>query len=141
MIKELQSTLSDMQGKLFELSSDYGYDSERFITVFMKSEIAKDLDKEYNHMQWAGKEYIMNRIEEELNEKLLKGGIIYDKEVLYWAGYLYRQWNFYTGEKSSEILKQANAKTIKKTYLNYHTMSVELVIQRFKETYLEKMKK
>ena len=64
MDKSLQLALADMQGQLFELSKDLGDDSESFIKAFMQSDIAKDLDSEFNHLQWAGKEYILDRIQE-----------------------------------------------------------------------------
>ena len=52
MNKSLQLSLCDMQGKLFELSSNLGYDSISFIKTFMQSEIAKKLDSDFNHLQW-----------------------------------------------------------------------------------------
>ena len=133
MINSLQSTLSDMQGKLFELSREKGYDSESFISAFMTSQIAEAIDSDFNHMQWAGKEYIMERIESELGDKLKKGGEVYDSETLYWTGYVYRQWHFYTGERSKEIYKQAKAQRMRTVYYPYHTMSVEMAIDRLKE--------
>ena len=54
--------LCDVQGRLFELSSKQGYDSEAFVSVFMKSEVAKDLDSKYNRMQWAGEGYMLEEI-------------------------------------------------------------------------------
>ena len=71
----------------------------------------------------------------ETDVRLTKDGEIYDKETLYWAGYIYRYWNFYTGESSREIYKQAPAKTMKVVYLMYHTMSPEMAIDRLKEAY------
>ena len=76
-----------------------------------------------------------NLTQEELAEQLTKDGEIYDKETLYWAGYIYRYWRFYTGESSREIYKQAPAKTMKVVYLMYHTMSPEMAIDRLKEAY------
>ena len=140
MSDSLQSALSDMQGKLFEMSIEKGLDSEAFIKAFMLSDIAKNLDSEFNHMQWAGKEYIMERIYDELKDKLKSGGEIYDREMMYWAGYVYRTWHYYTGESSKEIYKQAPAKTMRVTYFPYHTMSVEMAIDRLKESYREKHK-
>ncbi len=137
-IKSLQSALADEQGKLFELSKEMGYDSEVFIREFMRSNIAKDLDSDFNHMQWAGKAYIMERIQDELTDKITQGNEIYDREVLYWMGYVYRCWHYYTGETSKEIYRQALAKTMKATYLAYHTLDVEMAIDRLKETYREK---
>ena len=135
MCKSLQLTLCDTQGQLFELSGENGYDSEAFIKVFMTSQVSADMDKEFHHVQWAGKAYILSRMEEELKEHLTKSGELYDKETLYWTGYIYRYWNFYTGESSREIYRQAPAKTMKAVYLMYHTMSPEMAIDRLKETY------
>lgn len=137
----LQSALSDMQGQLFELSVKKGLDSEAFIKAFMLSDIARDLDSKFNHMQWAGKEYIMERILDELKDELITGGEIYDTETMYWAGYVYRRWHYYTGENSKEIYKQAPAKTMRITYFPYHTLSVEMAIDRLKESYRGKHKK
>lgn len=137
----LQSALSDMQGRLFELSVKKGLDSEAFIKAFMLSDIARDLDSKFNHMQWAGKEYIMERILDELKDELTTGGEIYDTETMYWAGYVYRRWHYYTGENSKEIYKQAPAKTMRITYFPYHTLSVEMAIDRLKESYRGKHKK
>lgn len=137
----LQSALSDMQGQLFELSVKKGLDSEAFIKAFMLSDIARDLDSKFNHMQWAGKEYIMERILDELKDELTTGGEIYDTETMYWAGYVYRRWYYYTGENSKEIYKQAPAKTMRITYFPYHTLSVEMAIDRLKESYRGKHKK
>lgn len=141
MSDSLQLALSDMQGQLFEMSIEKGLDSETFIKAFMLSDIAKDLDSAFNHMQWAGKEYIMERILDELKDKLKTGGEMYDKETMYWTGYVYRSWHYYTGESSKEIYRQANAKTMRITYFPYHTMSVEMAIDRLKESYNEKHKK
>jgi hypothetical protein len=140
MLGLLEDSLSDMQGKLFESSSDRGYDSQSFIKAFMTSDIAKRLDSEFNHLQWAGKEYILEEMQKELGSELKTGGEIYDKETLYWIGYLYRGWHYYTGEDSKQIYKQADAKTLRKLFLPYHAMSIEMAIDRLKETYKDKHK-
>lgn len=58
----LQLKMCDIQGRLFELSALQGYDSERFVPLFMSSEVAKNLDSRYNRMQWAGEEYFLEEI-------------------------------------------------------------------------------
>lgn len=141
MTQSLKLALSDMQGQLFELSKEKGYDSEKFIKAFMLSDVALDLDSDFNHLQWAGKEYIMERIQDELKTELFQGGEQFDREQLYWTGYVYRSWHFYTGESSKEIYKQAPAATMRITYLSYHSLSVEMAIDRLKESYREKHKK
>lgn len=135
MNKSLQLTLCDTQGKLFELSGKRGYDSEMFIKAFMTTGISKDMDKDFHHVQWAGKEYIMSRMEDENSDAISGNGIVFDNETLYWTGYIYRYWNIYTGESSKDIYKQAPAKTMQTVYLMYHTMSPELAIDRLKESY------
>ena len=138
MNKSLQLALCDTQGKLFELSGERGYDSETFIKAFMTTDISKDMDKDFHHVQWAGKEYIMSRMEDENSDAINGNGIVFDNETLYWTGYIYRYWNIYTGESSKAIYKQAPAKTMQTVYLMYHTMSPELAIDRLKESYNEK---
>ena len=138
MNKSLQLTLCDTQGKLFELSGERGYDSEAFIKAFMTTDISKDMDKDFHHVQWAGKEYIMSRMEDENPDAIDSNGIVFDNETLYWTGYIYRYWNIYTGESSKDIYKQAPAKTMQTVYLMYHTMSPELAIDRLKESYNKK---
>ena len=138
MNKSLQLTLCDTQGKLFELSGERGYDSESFIKAFMTTDISKDMDKDFHHVQWAGKEYIMSRMEDENPDAIDSNGIVFDNETLYWTGYIYRYWNIYTGESSKDIYKQAPAKTMQAVYLMYHTMSPELAIDRLKESYNKK---
>ena len=143
MSKSLQLTLCDTQGQLFELAAERGYSSEAFIKAFMTSQVAADMDKDFHHVQWAGKAYILSRMEDELADQLTKDGEIYDRETLYWAGYIYRYWSFYTKESSKEIYKQAPAKTMNIVYLMYHTMSPEMAIDRLKESYkaIDKAKK
>lgn len=135
----LELTLCQMQGHLFEMSAESGYDSEAFIKGFMKSAAAADLDKPFHHMQWAGEAYIIERFAEE-NPEAVKTGPVLDGETLFWTGYVYRAWHFHTGENSKQIYRQAPIATMKSVYLMYHTMSVEMAIDRLKETY-EKTKR
>ena len=137
MSKSLQLALCDTQGQLFVLSARNGYDSHAFVKAFMTTEVAADMDKAFHHVQWSGKEYILSRMEDEYPELLLKGDP-FDTEVLYWMGYIYRYWHYYTGESSKEIYKQAPAKVMGIVYLMYHTMSPELAIERLQESYKEK---
>lgn len=133
MIGSFERSQARMQGKLFQLSGDEGYDSEGFIKTFMTSKIAKALDSEFDFLQWAGKEYIFEKIGEELPQALQKGGNVFDGETLYWTGYLYRLWHFYTGESSKAIYHQADARRMNSAFLAYHCMDPEMAIERLKE--------
>lgn len=110
-MNELQLKMCDIQGRLFELSTDKEYGSANFVKVFMNSEVAKALDSTYNRMQ---------------------------QDILYWIGYLYRFWHYYTNEDSAKIYKQAPVGTLKRNYMMFHTMAPELAVENLKEIYTQK---
>ena len=87
------------------------YDCPAFIKAFMNSRAAHALDDTYDRLQWAGEEYILEELDEEVNG-LKKAGETYSIEVMYWTGYTYRYWHYYTSENSNEIYKIADAKTM-----------------------------
>ena len=131
----LELKLCDIQGRLFELSAEKGYGSAAFIKAFMTSETAADLDSKYNRMQWAGEEYLLDEIVSANASLASSDGKVFSADVLYWIGYLYRYWHFYTGEKSAQIYKQAPVETMKRNYMMFHTMDPTLAIEDLKEIY------
>lgn len=135
---ELQLKLCDIQGRLFELSGEKQLPSASFIKVFMISETAKELDSRYNRMQWMGEEYLLEEIISSAGDTFSGTGEIYQKDILYWIGFLYRYWHYYTGESSAKILRQAPAATMKRNYMMFHTMDPVLAIENLKEIYNQK---
>ena len=135
---ELQLKLCDIQGRLFELSAVNKLPSAAFIKSFMTSDTAKDLDSRYNRMQWMGEEYLLEEIKDAAGDILSASGEIFQADVLYWIGYLYRYWHYYTGEPSNKILRQAPIETMKRNYLMFHTMAPELAIEDLKEIHAQK---
>lgn len=131
--KEIMTSLCQTQGSLFQLSGTLGYSSHAFIKAFMTSPIAKALDSDFDFLQWAGKEYILEKMSEELPEAFCREGEIYDGDTLYWIGYLYRYWNHYTGESSKVIYKTADDKLMNTLFLGYHTLDNRMAIDRIKE--------
>lgn len=131
-MNEIELKLCDVQGRLFELSVDNNLDSMSFVKKFMLSETAKDLDSEYNRMQWAGEEYLLEEVtsKEDINQNNAE---VVSKEIMYWIGYIYRYWHYYTGESSTKIYKQAPFKTMKRNYMMFHTMDPVLAIEDLKE--------
>ena len=130
---ELQLKLCDIQGRLFELSAEKKYNSSAFVKAFMTSDTAKALDSEYNRMQWAGEEYLLEEITSSAGDLLTADGEIYDTDILYWIGYIYRYWHYYSGEDSVKIYKQAPVETMKRNYMIFHTMDPVLAIEDLKE--------
>ena len=137
-MNELQIKLCDIQGRLFELSAEKKIDSAAFIKTFMMSETAKALDSDYNRMQWAGEEYLLEEILSSTGDLLKKSREIYPDDVLYWIGYVYRYWHYYSGEDSAKIYKQAPVETMKRNYMMFHTMDPELAIDDLKEIHDQK---
>lgn len=136
---ELQLKLCDIQGRLFELSAEKKYNSAEFIKAFMTSDTAKELDSKYNRMQWAGEEYLLEEVVNAAADALTTDGEIYSADVLYWIGYIYRYWHYYTGEDSAKIYKQAPVETMKRNYMIFHTMDPVLAIENLKEIYEQKL--
>ena len=132
--------LCDIQGRLFELALKNDYDCPKFIETFMNSQAAVSLDDTYDRLQWAGEEYILEELEDEA-KGLKKAGTIYDREVMYWAGYVYRYWHYYTNETSREIYQIADAKTMNDCWLGFHTLDVELAIENLKEIHRQRNEK
>ncbi|HIR92347.1 MAG TPA: hypothetical protein IAB98_02860 [Candidatus Egerieimonas intestinavium] len=130
---ELQLKLCDIQGRLFELSAEKKYSSAAFVKAFMTSDTAKALDSEYNRMQWAGEEYLLEEVASAAGDSLTTDGELYDTDILYWIGYIYRYWHYYSGEDSARIYKQAPAETMKRNYMIFHTMDPVLAIEDLKE--------
>ena len=135
-MNELQLKLCDIQGRLFELSGEKGYNSIAFIKTFMLSDVAKGLDSKFNRLQWAGEEYLLAEVAD--CAEISKNDAVFDKEVLYWTGYLYRFWHFFTGEDSKEIYKQASSETMSRNWLMFHTLAPEVAIEDLKEIYRQK---
>ena len=135
---ELQLKLCDIQGRLFELSTQKKYDSSVFVKVFMTSDTAKELDSKYNRMQWAGEEYLLEEVATAAGDTLTTGGEVFSNDVLYWIGYIYRYWHYYNGEDSAKIYKQAPVETMKRNYMIFHTMDPILAIEDLKEIHNQK---
>lgn len=65
-------------------------------------------------------------------------GETFSVDILYWIGYVYRYWHYYTGENSAQIYRQAPVTTIKRNYMMFHTMAPSLAIEDLKEIYLQR---
>lgn len=140
MKKELSSfefQLCDIQGRLFELARAKKAGFPEFAEAFMKSETAEYLDYPYDRLQWAGEEYIFENLSDETE---IKSGdnTEYSQEEVYWMGYVYRYWHFYTGETSRQIYEQADAETMRDCYLGFRTLDVPMAIDDLKELYRQR---
>lgn len=137
----IESKLCDIQGRLFELSVEKGYDSKLFVKHFMLSKVAENLDSVYNRMQWAGEEYLLEELIDECGDALKKSEKVITKNEIYWIGYIYRYWHYYRDESSKKIYKQAPFERMKINYLMFHTMSPEMAIDDLIEIFNQNQSK
>ena len=130
----IQLKLCDIQGRLFERSTEYA--SEGFIRDFMNSEVAAHLDSPYNKLQWMGEEYLLEELKDEKN--LDQEGEKYNLEVLYWIGYLYRYWSCSRNVSNKKIYRQAPARTMKRNHMMFHTLDPGMAIDDLIEIYRQR---
>ena len=116
----LQQKLCDIQGRLFELFADTEYDEESLAKAFMCGEIAQNLDSEYNRMQWAGEEYLLEELIATCRDKLAPKHAAYD---------------------SAKIYKQATLRTMSTNYLMFHTFDPSLAVDDLKEIHEQRAKR
>ena len=132
---ELQ--LCDIQGRLFELALKNNLKYPDFAEKYMNSQTAAFMDYPYDRMQWAGEEYVLENLMEEVTlEKCFENN--YSIEEVYWMGYVYRYWHFYTGESSRQIYSQADGSLMRSCYLGFHTLDVAMAVEDLKEIYRQK---
>ena len=140
MKKELSSfelQLCDIQGRLFELALKNNIKYPDFAEKYMNSQTAAFMDYPYDRLQWAGEEYILENLMDEVILEKCKGEN-YDREEVYWMGYVYRYWHFYADESSKQIYSQADAPLMRSCYLGFHTMDVAMAVEDLKEIYKQK---
>ena len=131
MLNIQQLQLCDIQGRLFENSISERLDSRKFVDAFMNSFVASQLDEIWSHEQWAGEEYLMEELRDEIAIPSAED-FLYN-EALYWAGYLYRYWHYYKNISSKEIYAIADIDYLNLVYPAYHTLDVEMAIDRIYE--------
>lgn len=132
--------LCDIQGRLFELSGERRYPTERFAKAFMEGPTAAHYDLPYDRAQWMGEEYLLEEVEDEaraagtpLTPAPEGDASVYPRETLYWMGFLYRYWHLLTGESSEEIHRIAPAATMRAAYPGFHAIDNELAIANLRE--------
>lgn len=127
----------EMQGRLFESLDRRDIDAKVFIRAFMNSKAAAGLDADFDHMQWAGIEYIYEDVMEEFALKPQPQPPRYNVEALYYAGYITRYWHYLTGESSKEIFSQCDENRLLEIY-SFHSEANEMAIEDIKASVTSK---
>lgn len=125
--------LCDIQGKVFELSSDMSNtSSDIFIRRFMNCKLAISMDNgDFLQTNTQAFEIIKN-IDDEYGESSY-GSVKYSKEELYWIGYLYRYYSYTYEITSKQAYRRIKPKRLRSMYLPYHTLDPSMAIERLFE--------
>ncbi len=123
----------NMQAELFERSVDkVNTSSEVFVRRFMNSNVAREFDNGAILDDTKSIPAIFCEIEEEYGESDY-GSIKYNKDVMYWCGYLYRYFSYLYELSSRQAYKYLPLKYVSSTYEAYHTLDVKQAIDRLLE--------
>lgn len=105
--------LSRIQGEIFEESVKAGFDSLKFISLFMNSETAWHLDLPNHKASWCGKGYI---VDEFFRTATPPSGKTWGSDLMFWIGYIYRFWHYHTGQYSKDIFESVPPMKMREVY-------------------------
>lgn len=117
-----------MHGRYTLPTAGRGFNPHAFVSAFMVSPAAAGLDATFDSHQWIGESALVDEVVR--SAKLApdaKAGVV-DAEALFWAGYLYRYWHFYTGEASAQIYSHAPLEVMLDVYPGMHGLSPDMTV-------------
>lgn len=125
--------LCTLQGDIFASSLEYtDSSSEIFMRRFMMSKLVKEFDSKAVLNDSLTIKETFEIIENEFG-KTSYGKVKYNKDVLFWIGYLYR-YMAYTYDLSSKfVYKIIKPKELNELYYVYHTFDCSIAIERILE--------
>ena len=125
--------LCDIQADLFEKSVvELEMSSEVFVRRFMNSKIASEFDSN----AFLDDTKTITDIFTELDNQYGKsnyGSIKYNKDIMYWSGYLYRYFCYTYEISSKQAYKYFPLKYIASSFMPYHSLDVPQAIERLLE--------
>lgn len=104
-----------------------------FIRRFMNSQVAVRMDHRGFLLEASDDISILNEVEAQYGMTSY-GKERYNREELYWMGYLYRYWSYTYEISSKHIYKQMKAKEPRKLYYPYHSLDPAQAIERILES-------
>lgn len=125
--------ISTFQGNVFASSIDkLECSSEIFMRRFMLSNIAIEFDSLAVLDDSLTINEVYSRIEEEFG-KSTYGSVKYEKEVMFWIGYIYRYFAYTYNLSSKYIYKLVKPKELNELYYTYHTFDPKVAIENILE--------
>lgn len=126
LLCELQATAFENSISMMDSSSDI------FIRRFMKSKIAKRLDNGSLLDSNIQANDILEMLDEEYGVTRY-GSVKYNRNEIYWIGYLYRYFAITYELSSAQVYKIVKPKELREVFLPYHTMDPSQAIERVLE--------
>lgn len=129
-----EQRMCEMQGEFFALSTNrFSCSSALFISRFMYSELAKELDQvddPYNFNSPNHLIFTMATLYPSLNKEQ---GARMTEKVMRWLGYTYRAWSIVKHKESSWIYKNMKAERMLTLYDAFHTFSPEYCVDQLEQ--------
>lgn len=95
-------TQCNFSGQLFVLSCKLGYDSRKFLDMFLNSEIGDYYYSDENYYAWLSANYVMEDLQDHF---IFPQGETLPENFMYWFGYLLRFWTSVYDDPIEEIMK------------------------------------
>ena len=126
-------SLCTLQGNVFASSLDNAECSSKiFMRRFLNSKVAREFDSSSILDGTMTIKDIFFELEEEFG-KTSYGCEKYDKEVLFWIGYIYRYFAITYEFTSARVYKIIKPKELRELFLPYHTLDPSQAIERILE--------
>ena len=123
-----ESQLCQKQADLFLLFFDYDFDIENTIKLFMNSEFAYRLDKEYDSYQYQNVYKIFDDFETKFALDIVHHKSSLSRDSIEYIGYLYRYISINKKISSKKLIRICPVKLLIDHYLLWHTFSFDKVI-------------
>ena len=126
-------SLCTLQGNVFASSLDnVECSSKIFMRRFLNSKVAREFDSSSILDGTMTIKDIFFELEEEFG-KTSYGSKKYDREVLFWIGYIYRYFAYTYNLTSKYVYKIVKPSELNELYYVYHTFDPKVVIERILE--------
>ncbi len=129
-----ENYINNLQKDIFLLAFDSNYDIIKFISLYMKSDVRKEMDKSYTswHNQPSSRileEVVASNSISKVNKQTI------NRDAVEWLGYFYSKWHFMTGESSKSIMRFLNPINGLKNFYTLHQLDENDAIEKCKRLY------
>ena len=128
----------DIQGDLFALAAEQGYEVCVFAEAYLSSEFCRRaFDCLYSRYQHTDAEESWEMMQPEIGSRLKKyeDGTRFRRDIAAWMGFTYRQLWYETGVYSARLVQKIPPREMARLYMGYHTLDEEMAAERLIESY------